>query len=143
MFVPRTEIGCTIEEFNEHLNFCKQYRTIILKEAPFKNGEQIKYKAYLDINTDKKMNAYVYGFKLDDAKKFLTKKLGKNLLDCQETIFRKMALEEDYGLDVPKGIILESEDKTFRCRLTLSEVIGQLLDKNRAELSEALFGGNS
>ena len=89
------------------------------------------------------MNAYVYGFKLDDAKKFLTKKLGKNLLDCQETIFRKMALEEDYGLDMPKGIILESEDKTFRCRLTLSEVIGQLLDKNRAELSEALFGGNS
>ena len=96
-----------------------------------------------DFNTDKKMNAYVYGFKLDDAKKFLTKKLGKNLLDCQETIFRKMALEEDYGLDMPKGIILESEDKTFRCRLTLSEVIGQLLDKNRAELSEALFGGNS
>ena len=38
-----------------------------------------------DFNTDKKMNAYVYGFKLDDAKKFLTKKLGKNLLDCQET----------------------------------------------------------
>lgn len=95
-----------------------------------------------DFNTDKKLNAYVYGFKLDDAKKFLSKKLGKNLLDCQETIFRKMALEEEYGLEMPKGIILESDDKTFRCRLTLSEVIGQLLDKNRAELSEALFGGN-
>ena len=50
MFVPKTEIGCTIEEFNDHLNFCRQYRNIIFKEAPFKNGEQIKYKAYLDIN---------------------------------------------------------------------------------------------
>lgn len=95
-----------------------------------------------DFNTDKKLNAYVYGFKLDAAKKFLTSKLGKNLADCQETIFRKIVLEEDYGLDTPKGIILESEDKAFRCRLTLSEVIGQLLDKNRAELSNALFGGN-
>ena len=50
MFVPKTEIGCTIEEFNDHLDFCKQYRNIVLNEAPFKNGEQIKYKAYLAIN---------------------------------------------------------------------------------------------
>lgn len=95
-----------------------------------------------DFNIDKKLNAYVYGFKVNEVKAFLEKKLGKNLLNCQETIFRKMALEDEYGLDTPKGIILESEDKSFRCRLTLSEVIGQLLDKNRAELSDALFGGN-
>ena len=50
MFVPKTEIGCTIEEFNQHLNFCKKYRNIIFEEAPFKTCEQIKYKAYLDIN---------------------------------------------------------------------------------------------
>jgi len=94
-----------------------------------------------DFNTERKLNAYVYGFKLETAKKYLEKNLGKNLLGCQETIFRKIVLEEDFGLDTPKGIILESEDKLYRCRMTLSEVIGQLLDTYRAELSDALFGG--
>ena len=50
-------------------------------------------------------------------------------------------LEDDLGLAKPQGIILESEDKNFRCRLTLSEVIEKLLDTNRSELSDTLFGG--
>jgi len=102
---------------------------------------EIAAKGY-DFSSDKKMNAYVYGFNKSEAEKFLSKKLGKNLLSCNETIFRKIVLEDEYGLDKPEGIILESEDKTFRCRLTLSEVISHLLDNNRAELSDALFGGN-
>lgn len=87
------------------------------------------------------VTAYVYGFSIAEAKKVLTKKLGKKLLDCQETMFRKIALEESYGLEKPAGIILEAEDKSFRCRLTLSQAISKILDKNRADLSDALFGG--
>ena len=44
-----------------------------------------------------------------------------------------------------EGIILEAEDKSVRCRLTLVEVINHILDKNRSELSDCLFsnvGGN-
>ena len=102
---------------------------------------EIAAKGY-DFSLSKKMNAYVYGFNKTEAEKFLAKKMGKNLLNCTQTIFRKTVLEDDYGLDNPEGIILEAEDKSFRARLTLSEVISHLLDKNRAELSDALFGGS-
>lgn len=95
-----------------------------------------------DFTSDKKFNAYVYGFELAEAKKFLTKKLGKNLLGCEETVFRKIVLEDECGLAKPEGIILESEDKTYRARLSLSEVCGRLLNVNRNELANALFGGS-
>ena len=62
-------------------------------------------------------------------------------MKCEETKFGKIVLEDDYDLEKPEGILLESEDKSFRVRLTLSEIIGQLLDKNREELSDALFRG--
>ena len=68
--------------------------------------------------------------------------LGNKLLDCKETKFSARVLEDDLGLKKPEGIILESEDGNFRCRLTLTEVLARLLDANRAELSNSLFGGN-
>ncbi len=95
-----------------------------------------------DFKTDLKLNAYVYGFSLNEAKAFLSKKLGNNLLDCKETKFSARVLEDDLGLTKPEGIILESEDGNFRCRLTLTEVLARLLDTNRAELANSLFGGN-
>ena len=95
-----------------------------------------------NFNTDRRLNAYVYGFSVSAAKKFLSSKLGDKLLSCTETKFGAVALEDEIGLSNPQGIILESEDKNFRCRLTLSEVIEKLLDTNRAELSATLFGGD-
>ena len=92
-------------------------------------------------DSDVKVNAYVYGFAVSKVKAFLSKKLGSKLLNCEETKFGKIVLEDDYNLEKPEGILLESEDKSFRVRLTLSEIIGQLLDKNREELSDALFRG--
>ena len=94
-----------------------------------------------DFKTDFKLNAYVYGFSLAGAKKFLSDKLGGKLVSVSETKFGAQALEDEIGLEKPQGIILESEDKNFRCRLTLSEVIAKLLDIKRSELSATLFGG--
>ena len=94
-----------------------------------------------DFKTELRLNAYVYGFSVAGAKKFLSDKLGSKLVNVSETKFGASALEEEIGLEKPQGIILESEDKNFRCRLTLSEVIEKLLDTNRAELSSTLFGG--
>ena len=96
----------------------------------------------LGFNTDRRLNAYVYGFSVSGAKKFLSSKLGDKLLSCTETKFGAVALEDEIGLANPQGIFLESEDKNFRCRLTLNEVIEKLLDTNRAELSNTLFGGD-
>ena len=102
---------------------------------------ELAAKGY-DFKTDLKLKAFVYGFSVKSAEKFLSDKLGKNLISCNETKFNSLVLEEDLGLSNPCGIILESEDKTYRCRLTFSEVLSCLLDEHRAELSDALFGGN-
>ena len=93
------------------------------------------------IRVEEKVNAQVYGFSQDAAKKFLSQKLGDKLLSCTETKFGAAALEEELGLAKPQGIILESEDKNFRRRLTINEVIEKLLDTKRAELCDVLFGG--
>ena len=96
---------------------------------------------YFNFETELKLNAFVYGFSLSSAKKFLSEKLGSKLASVSETKFGAEALEDEIGLEKPQGIILESEDKKFRCRLTLSEVIAKLLDTKRSELSATLFGG--
>lgn len=88
---------------------------------------------------DKKLNAFVYGFDLKKIEKELSAKFGKSLAKCEKTEFGKISIEDEL-VELREGIILESEDKAFRCRLTLSEVIVQLLDKNRGALSAALFG---
>lgn len=95
-----------------------------------------------DFNTELSLNASVYGFSVEEAKKFLLARLGAKLLSCKETKFGTVVLEDELGLAKPQGIILESEDKNYRCRLTLNEAIEKLLDTNRAELSSTLFGGD-
>ena len=94
-----------------------------------------------NFKTEHHLNAYVYGFSAAGAKKFLSAKLKDKLISCEETKFSAEILEDDIGLAKPQGIILESDDKKIRCRLTLNEVIEKLLDTNRAELCNVLFGG--
>lgn len=119
------------KKINEYLNTLSEEKKIslVLNQFDF-NSDAVK---------DKKINAYVYGFNLETIKKELNAKLGKNLSKCEKTEFGKISIEAEI-LENPEGIILESEDKAFRLRLTLSEVISKLLDTNRAALCEALFG---
>ena len=119
-----------IENINKYLGSLTEEKRLTLVSRDF------------NFKTDLHLNAYVYGFSLSAAKKFLKEKLGDKLLSCNETKFGAFALEDEIGLANPQGIILESEDKNFRCRLTLSEVIEKLLDTDRAELSATLFGGD-
>ena len=122
--------NAVIQNINKYLEALTEEKRLTLVSRDF------------DFNTDRRLNAYVYGFSVSAAKKFLSSKLGDKLLSCTETKFGAVALEDEIGLSNPQGIILESEDKNFRCRLTLSEVIEKLLDTNRAELSATLFGGD-
>lgn len=91
-----------------------------------------------DVLKSKKLNALYYGFQESLIKKTVGKKF--NLISVKETEFNKMIIENDLGITDRKGIILESEDKAIRVRMTLSEVISQIQDKYRAELYSALFG---
>lgn len=123
-------ISSTLSKYiNEYLNGLSEDKRI---ELVCKNYQ---------FDSDANVTAYVYGFDAKKVKTFLSKKLGSKLLKCEETKFGKIVLEDDFGLDRLEGILLESEDKAFRVRLTISEVIGRLLDENRKELSDALFGG--
>ena len=45
-------------------------------------------------------------------------------------------------MENPQGIILETKNKSIRVRLTFSQVLEQILDKNREELTSTLFGGD-
>ena len=91
-----------------------------------------------DALKSKKLNALYYGFQESLVKKTVGKKF--DLISVKETEFNKMIIENDLGITDRKGIILESEDKAIRVRMTLSEVISQIQDKYRAELYSALFG---
>ncbi len=112
----------------------KKRLELVLKQIP---SEYIKQ--------NKNLVAYIYGFDFDAAKKALAKEYKTEIKDYKKTDFGKLVPEEAYSLDKEnlKGIILETEDKNYRYRLTTSEVLGIVLDKNRAELAQSLFGGNN
>ena len=132
----RFKVSCiqndVMQNINKYLEGLSEEKRLALVARDFDSG----------VKTELSLNAYVYGFSLSAAKKFLTDKIGSKLLSVKETKFGAVILEEDIGLEKPAGIILESEDKNFRCRLTLNEVIEKLLDTNRADLSATLFGGD-
>ena len=97
---------------------------------------------FFTFKLEKNVNAYVYGFDLAKGKDYLSKKLGSKMLSCEKTDFGRILVEDDCGLNKQEGFILEAEDKSFRCRLTISQVVSSILDEDRKELYEALFENN-
>jgi len=92
-----------------------------------------------DSISEKSLNAYVYGFDEKKVQPVLSKALGKNLLKCEKTDFGRISVEED-NTNFKEGIILETESKDFRVRLTISQIVTQLFEQHREELCAALFG---
>lgn len=84
-----------------------------------------------DLTNGKKFSATVCGFDKKEAQDAVEKKLGSKLLSC-ETI--------QIGHN-PDGIVLESEDRSVKIRLTIEEIIGAAKDKHYQEMCSALFGG--
>ena len=88
----------------------------------------------------KKFRAKVYGFDLDLARASLEKNLKDNFLSAEKIDFALSGEEAQSGIEFHEGVILESEDKGVKCRLTLEEAVGELKDKHYGELAEKLFG---
>lgn len=84
-----------------------------------------------DLLKGRKFSAKFYGFEPKDAQEIIEKKLGSKLLSCE-----KIQNAHD-----PEGIILDSEDKSVKIRLTIDEIIGAAKDNHYQEMSSALFGG--
>lgn len=79
----------------------------------------------------KKVNVTVSGFDKTDMKNLIEKILGKgSVLTCSTV--------ENKGFT---GCIIQSDDLTIKCRVTLEEKIAEIVDVYRNELATALFGG--
>lgn len=119
-----------INEFLQNLTEEKRIQLVLKKLEENQTAELIKENKFI---------AFVYGFNFEKAEAELKKMLGKNLLKTEKTEFGKLILEDD-NIQLKQGVILESEDKKLRFRLTISEIVAHLLDKNRAELTNTLLG---
>lgn len=89
----------------------------------------------------KKINAVVVGFDKTAAEKMLKDKFGTNLADCSEGKEILLRDEAVKGFSRKEGIILSTDDSKIKCRLTLDEIIKEMLDEKSEELSLALFCG--
>ena len=90
----------------------------------------VRYKTVL---TGKRINAVYSGFEKKDVEKLLHEELGKDsVASCEKAPVTAGSFE---------GFILESDDRAVKCRITIEELIEEILDKNRYELVSTLFGG--
>ena len=125
-----------ITKIQDYLKSLSQEKRIQLVLEKIKT---IKTDDYVDsLLKEKSFTAYVYGFDIKKVEKALNDILGKRILACKPTDFGKLILEDEI-LEINEGIILESQDKEVRFRMTLTEVVEELLNNNREELAETLF----
>lgn len=89
----------------------------------------------------KSFEAAVYGFNLDLAKSELNKNNKLHISSFLATEFAKTGEVAVDGIEIHEGIILVSDDKVVKIRLTLEELFSELIDKYRNELAVTLFGG--
>lgn len=94
---------------------------------------------FSNLVSDRTFDAAVYGFDPAYVKNALGNKVKIN--SCSSVDFAKSGEEAVEGIEIHEGVILLSEDKSVKIRLTLEEVITELIDKNRNELAVTLFGG--
>ena len=94
---------------------------------------------FSNLVSDRTFDAAVYGFDPAYVKSTLSSKVRIN--SCSSVEFAKSGSEAVDGIEIHEGVILLSEDKSVKIRLTLEEVITELIDKYRKELAVTLFGG--
>ena len=92
---------------------------------------------YAPALSDKQFSVQFHGFKQDELEKLLKKHLGASGAGSFYALNDIAAAEQN----VKFGMILESADRTVRCRVTINELVSELVDTNRFELAEALLGG--
>lgn len=91
---------------------------------------------YKDTFTGKKLSVQYHGMSKDEAMSLMTSVTAKNAVQSLEPL--SSALATDSVLDT--GFIIETADNTARYRVTIAELVAELLDTRRFELASALFG---
>lgn len=103
----------------------------------------LKSKSVLE---NRKIEALVFGFKIEDVQKILKNHFAENLKSVEAGKENLLSQEAVSGFKYRKGILIyaispkEPLDKII-CRFTLDEKVKEILDKSCNELGSALFGG--
>lgn len=97
-------------------------------------------KNFSGLTSEKTFDASVYGFDVNLAKKEL-QNAGVKINSCSQIAFEKSGETTIDKIDIHEGIILTSDDESVKIRLTLEELVSELIDRYRNELAVTLFGG--
>lgn len=97
-------------------------------------------KNFTHLTDGKTFDASVYGFDINSTKAQL-EKAGLKITSCTNIAFEKSGEAAIEGIDLHEGIILTLNDKSVKIRLTLEELVSELIDRYRNELAVTLFGG--
>lgn len=120
------------EALNNYLKNLSLEKRLLLIEKSLQKKSQIV--------SGKKFNAFVFGIESSSVKKILSnQKIQINSID--EISFEKSGEESAFGNEIHEGIILESEDRCLRIRLTIDQILREIQDKYSQELALTLFGG--
>lgn len=97
-----------------------------------------RYKEHL---AGHKINIYTVGFKSLDIKNLVTATL-KNcvVLQCEDmNVSMENELKSEFG--TAEGMLIETEDKSRRCRVSIGELTAQMIDMYSYEITSTLFCG--
>ena len=93
------------------------------------------------VSTKKQVNVQFFGISPLNAEKLLKQHLGSYVQSCVEIPYEKTGLSGIRGIDIHEGFIIETVDRQIKCRITLDELVGSVLDVSREELARTLFCG--
>ncbi len=111
--------------------------TIQKKEAIFEKFLE-KYRPALE---GKKLIAKVFAFDADTTASLLKKVFGKTALESVTVVEASEVCGPSDYLKEMEGFIIDTSDGSVRCRVMLSELVEELIDKYSYELTLTLFGG--
>ncbi len=89
----------------------------------------------------KKLNVRVYAFDTAKVRTLITKTFGSGALEsCSAFEVSEICGSSDFIKEM-EGFIIETTDRSVRCRVLLSELVQDLIDRRSYELTVTLFGG--
>lgn len=101
-----------------------------------------KYRHVLE---GKRLIVSIIGFEEKSVQSVLASTLGKNAIVSCQLVDPDLSVDADLwslpGLEVRKGVIVEAEDGSVRCRATIAEIVRELLADHGDELVRTLFCG--
>ena len=121
-----TAVNNAIEDYIASLNEAKKIELL-----------KIFAKNFKDVLKEKNFFVLYHGFSEAVIKDFVkTEFFGSNV-----SKFEQISETSARDTNIQNGVLIETDDRFIRCRITISEIISSLLDSSRFELANTLFDG--